>query len=180
MSNFSYTVRRSKRTKRVHIDVHRDGSVVVVGPISVPQSVLDSFVREKSVWVVNQIDFFKNLGFRPLPVSSREDYLRHRDRTRALAEERLCFYNNLYGFSYNKLYIRNQKTCWGSCTAKKNISLNHRILFLPERLRDYIIVHELCHLKELNHSDRFWSLVSRAFPDYRALRNELREYDLYN
>ena len=180
MSDFSYTVQRSKRTKRVHIDVRRDGSVVVVGPASVSQSALDSFVREKSVWVVTQINFFKTLGFRPLPTSSREDYLKHKEQARALAEERLCFFNSLYGFSYNKLYIRNQKTCWGSCTSRKNINLNYRIIFLPERLRDYIIVHELCHLKELNHSEKFWHLVSKVFPDYHTLRNELREYDLYN
>ena len=180
MSNFSYTVRRSKRAKRMHIDVHRDGSVVVVGPAHVSLSVLDSFVRERSPWVVNQIDFFKAVGFRPLPVSSREEYLKHKDQARALAESRLRFYCGLYGVSYNRLYIRNQKTCWGSCTTRKNISLNYRILFLPKRLRDYVIVHELCHLKELNHSEKFWSLVSRACPDYRALRAELRDYDLYN
>ena len=84
------------------------------------------------------------------------------------------FYNEIYQFSYNKIYIKNQKTRWGSCSGKKNLSFNYRILFLPKKLQDYIIVHELCHLKELNHSKRFWSLVARVFPDYQNIRNELR------
>ncbi len=83
-------------------------------------------------------------------------------------EERIKYFNKKYGFHYNKINVKNQKTRWGSCSKKRNLNFNYKILFLPEKARDYIIVHELCHLRELNHSRNFWGLVAKIFPEWRA------------
>lgn len=101
-------------------------------------------------------------------------YLAHKEAARAFVHERLTHFNTLYGFSYKRVAIRNQRTCWGSCSEHGNLNFNYKILFLPPHLADYLIVHELCHLAELNHSSRFWLQVSRACPDYQALKRELK------
>ncbi len=93
---------------------------------------------------------------------------------RALAHARLAHFNQFYGFTYQKVFIRNQKTRWGACSAKGNLGFNYRITYLPPQLADYVIVHELCHLGQFNHSPAFWQLVAHVIPDYKAQRRELR------
>lgn len=111
------------------------------------------------------------------PTSVTKHYLAHKEAARALVHERLVHYNEHYQLSYNRVAVRNQRRCWGSCTSLKNLNFSYRILFLPPELADYIIVHELCHLKELNHSPRFWALVAETIPNYQLHRKALREYD---
>ena len=179
---FPYSVRKDKRARWVRIAVYCDERVVVTSPYGVRQSSLDRFVAERSDWVSEQIADFRRLKRSygvPVRKFGQKDYLENRDRALALAERRLAFYNvGYYGFSYNKVSVRNQKTCWGSCSNTGNISLNYKILYLPRRLRDYVVVHELCHLEEFNHSEQFWALVARVFPDYVRLRKNLQQYDL--
>lgn len=83
-------------------------------------------------------------------------------------------YAQVYGFSYRAITIRNQRTCWGSCSRKKTLSFNYKLIFLPARVQEYVVVHELCHLREMNHSPKFWTLVSQIIPDYTERRRELR------
>lgn len=73
--------------------------------------------------------------------------------------------------------VRDQRTRWGSCSSLGNLNFNYRILFLPQHLQDYLIVHELCHLAEMNHSHRFWARVAEMVPEYRVYRRELRAFD---
>lgn len=93
---------------------------------------------------------------------------------RAHIHARLLYWSQAYGIQHGTVAIRKQKTRWGSCSKSGNLNFNYRLAFLPPRLRDYVIVHELCHIAEHNHSPRFWALVAQAFPDYRVLRAELR------
>lgn len=104
-------------------------------------------------------------------------YQEHKETARALILERLEHYNQHYGYTWNRVAIRNQRRCWGSCTSLNNLNFSYKLLFLPDHLRDYIIVHELCHLKELNHGKQFWALVGEQLPAYRAYRRELRELE---
>ena len=83
-------------------------------------------------------------------------------------------FNQIYGFQYNKINIRNQKTRWGSCSKKGNLNFNYKIALLPEKYADYIVVHELCHLKEFNHSRSFWNLVARTIPDFRERKKRIK------
>lgn len=86
--------------------------------------------------------------------------------------ENIAFEN---GFEYNNIAIRDQSTRWGSCSSKKNLNFNWRLIFAPEDILDYVIVHELCHLKEMNHSKKFWDLVGSIAPNYKQNRLWLRE-----
>ena len=113
---------------------------------------------------------------KPASPRSQATYETHKEAARVLVHERLAALNETYGFAYGRVSIKNQKTMWGSCSRRGNLNFNYRLLFLPPRLADYVIVHELCHLQELNHSRRFWELVSRAIPDYQSCRRELRAH----
>lgn len=103
------------------------------------------------------------------------DYLKYKDKTLILAKERLEYFNTFYNFKYNKVVIRNQKTRWGSCSRKGNLNFNYKIALLPPKSADYIIVHELCHLGEFNHSRNFWNLVSQTVPEYQDIRKSLKK-----
>lgn len=105
---------------------------------------------------------------------TKTEFLRLKDQVLSEVKGRIVYFNSFFGFNFNRVTIRNTKTRWGSCSKKGNLNFNYKIYYLESRLRDYIIVHELCHLKELNHSQGFWRLVEKIFPDYKNLRRELR------
>lgn len=81
-----------------------------------------------------------------------------------------------YGFQVRKITVRDQSSRWGSCSSAKNINLNWRLIFAPRSILDYVIIHELCHTRQMNHSRRFWDLVESIMPSWREKRNWLREY----
>jgi predicted metal-dependent hydrolase len=93
-----------------------------------------------------------------------------------IAKAKVKQWNLYYNFSHRKISVKNQKTRWGSCSKKGNLNFNYKIVHLPENLVNYLVVHELCHLKEFNHSKNFWSLVGQTVPDYKKLRRELRSF----
>ena len=174
----SYKLKRSKRAKRMRLAVYCDGSVVITSPFGIHQSLIEKFLTDKKQWVWDKIKFFKNIDSKAIRTFSHKDYLENKDKALALVHERVRFYNKVYDFSFNKIFIKNQKTRWGSCSYKKNININYKIIFLPEEQQDYIIIHEICHLKEFNHSKKFWSLVKKALPNYEQIKKELRKNEL--
>jgi predicted metal-dependent hydrolase len=93
-----------------------------------------------------------------------------------MAEERIARFGAYYEVRHARVSIRKQKTRWGSASTRGTLSFNYRIIFLPPELADYIVVHELCHLKEMNHSARFWALVAETVPDWKERRKALRRY----
>lgn len=101
-------------------------------------------------------------------------YVAHKELARGIITERVMHWNQFYSFSYGRIAIKNTRRSWGSCSEKKNLNFSYRIVFLPEALMDYIIIHELCHLAELNHSPAFWQQVAKTLPEYKAHRAHLR------
>ena len=170
-----YKHKKSSRAKRVRIAVHCDGNVVVTSPFGVEPSIIEKFIFDKKQWIWSKIQFFKKLGNKTVRTFSRKDYLENKDRALALVQNRIRFFNQIYDFSFNKIFIKNQKTRWGSCSNKQNLNLNYKIVFLTEEQQDYIIVHEICHLKEFNHSKRFWALVEKTIPNYLEIKKGLRK-----
>ena len=175
----SFKLKRSKRAKRMRLAVYCDGSVVITSPFGIEQSIIEKFFADKKQWVWNKIQFFKNVDSKAIRTFSHKDYLENKEKTLALVNERVKFYSNVYEFSFNNIFIKNQKTRWGSCSRKQNLNLNYKIMFLPQKHQDYIIVHEMCHLKEFNHSKKFWALVEKTLPNYLEIKKELRNYELF-
>ncbi len=159
----------------MRVSVYRGGDVRVTVPRSATNLMIDKFLSQHAQWIFKSVQHFKKLPAVTLVSrANRKDYLLHKDAALRLAKERLEYFNKLYGFTYGKVSIKNQKTLWGSCSKSGNLNFTYRIAMLPEKFSDYIIVHELCHRGEFNHSRRFWDLVAKTIPDYEELRKTLR------
>lgn len=174
---FSYSLKRNVRAKRLTVSVYWDGRCVVTAPVWTRKRRIERLVNDKKEWVLKKIDYFKKIPVQKPDKArgSRKEYLKYKEDARMLAEGRLKHFNAMYGFEYKKVYIRNQKTRWGSCSSRGNLNFNYQIALLPAHLSDYVIVHELCHLKELNHGRNFWKLVEETVPNWKECRNELRK-----
>ena len=105
-------------------------------------------------------------------------YAKYKPIAQELANSRISHFNTFYQFKINRIAIKNQKTRWGSCSKKGNLNFNYKIALLPHHLADYVIVHELCHLEQLNHSPKFWALVSKTIPDYKKIKREFKNYSV--
>ncbi len=104
-------------------------------------------------------------------------YRTHKETARTLLTQRVLFYAPLVGVTPGRIAIRDTRRSWGSCSSKGNLNFNYKLLFLPACWRDYIVVHELCHLHHLNHSAAFWAEVGRIMPDYRDRALALRAFE---
>lgn len=121
---------------------------------------------------------------RPASKASQEHYAFHKETTRALVSDRLPSLIEGYRLlgiefkPFGRISIKNARTRWGSCSSKGNLNFSYRLSLLPPHLSDYVIIHELCHLREFNHSSRFWDLVAMLDPDYALHREELKGHSL--
>lgn len=177
-TEIEYKIRKNKRAKRMRLAVYGDASVVVTMPWWANERKVENFIEQKFFWVVQKINFFKNHIDRRPKIDDRKDYLANKEKARAIIEQKIRLFNNMYNFRYRKVAVKNQKTRWGSCSRDGNLNFNYKIIYLSEDLIDYIIVHELCHLKEMNHGRKFWNLVGLAVPKYLSVRKELRKKSL--
>ncbi len=174
----AYIFRRYKLSKRLKLIVQSDATIVVSAPILFSEKRAEKFMHEKSNWLLARIKFFEQQNDKKEIKTSRADYLKQKEKVRKIILEKLKKFNEHYNFEYKRVSIRNQKTRWGSCSQQGNLNFNYRLIYLSDKLFDYVIVHELCHLKEMNHSLRFWRLVAKTVPDYKAIRRELKKEGL--
>ncbi len=171
-----YSIKRSRRSRRITITVKNDASVVVTIPARAPEAMVEHFVVQKTDWIkATQEKMRKRFENKIMLKQSKEDFKENKEAALAFVTERLAFFNTLYNFKYGTIRVRNQKSRWGSCSIRGNLNFNYSIVHLPQELADYIVVHELCHLKEFNHSKNFWNLVAEALPDYDRRRTILKK-----
>lgn len=173
-----YTLKVSKRAKRLRLAVYCDGAFVVTAPRYLQVNIIEKFIIKKSQWVIDKIDYFSSFAQSLKIRNTKAEFHKHREQALEIAEKRTAKFNKIYKFEFNKINIKNQKTRWGSCSKKGNLNFNYKIALLPERLADYIIVHELCHLGQFNHSQKFWNLVAQGIPDYLEIKQELKKSGL--
>lgn len=173
-----YSLKKHKKARHLRLTVRENAEVLVTVPWRIRKQAGVDFLLEKADWVLEKIENLqanKRRSYFPTGIGERENYLKYKKLARKIVEEKLKYFNAFYGFSWGRIFIRNQQTCWGSCSGKKNLNFNYKIIYLSEDLCDYVIVHELCHLGELNHSEKFWELVKKTVPDYRVRRKKLRK-----
>lgn len=173
-----YTLKVSNRARRMRLAIYCDGNFVVTAPTNITSNIVERFIVKKSQWILDKLDYFGSFSKSFIVKNTKADYLKYKLQAQELAEKKVAQFNKIYRFRFNKINIKNQKTRWGSCSKKGNLNFNYKIALLPERIADYIIVHELCHLKEFNHSQKFWNLVERTTPDHNGIKIELNSHDI--
>ena len=168
----NYTLIRSAR-KTVAIQITPAGEVIVRCPKRFPAREAEKFVESKRPWIEAHL---AKLAQRPQePGLSSEELGALARQAAQVIPERAAFFAPLVGVDYGRITIRSQHTRWGSCSAKGNLNFNCLLILCPPEVLDYVVVHELCHRKELNHSPRFWAEVVKVCPDYARHRKWLKE-----
>lgn len=175
----AYTLKKSDKARNMRISANIGGVLIVTIPRNMNERFVEKFIIEKASWILKKIEYFKQFGGVKMLRFSRSHYLKHKEIARELIISRVEYFAVAYGFQYNRVSIKNQKTRWGSCSRRGNLNFNYKIFLLSPDMRDYIIAHELCHLKELNHSRKFWTLVEEIMPDYRVARKALKKQGLF-
>ena len=175
--NITYYKRRSNRAKRVFIKIDVFGDVVVIIPskMHIDQSLIDKLLNENMEWILKNVEKIKDKRSN-IKYTDKDDYLKYKDLALDIIRIKIEYFNTFYNLPLNKISIRNQRTKWGSCSSSGNLSFNYRLCFLPDNLSDYIVVHELCHLAFMDHSQYFWDKVSITIPDYILRRKNMAQY----
>lgn len=181
INNIEITVVRSKR-KTVAIQIGTDLTVTVRAPRSVSEKEIERILREKEAWIVNNLEKMKEKkriyeeiceekALQPLTKEEIEDLAR---KALKYIPQRVEYFSKIVGVNYGRITIRNQRTRWGSCSSKGNLNFNCLLMLAPPEVIDYVVVHELCHRKEMNHSKAFWGEVEKVFPEYKKSVNWLK------
>ena len=173
--DIEYHLIRSNR-RSIGIEVDREGKVTVRAPYSCEKKRIDRFLLEKENWIRQKVKLQKENAMkrqekREMPEAEKKYY---RNLAREVLGARTGYYARKMGVTYGRISIREQKTRWGSCSSAGNLNFNWKLVLMPPELLDYVVVHELAHRKEMNHSPRFWAIVEKELPDYCNRREKLK------
>ena len=171
-------LRKGRRYRRVSLRIARSGGIVVTMPWCVAFSYGLGFALSKREWILKAQKKLSESAIEPYP-----DIEALRQEAREVLPVRVIELSRVYGFAPGRIFIKNNRSNWGSCSAKGNINLNLRLVAIPPALRDYVILHELAHLKYMNHGKEFHSLLGELCrkeldEDERILAKELKKYRL--
>ena len=169
--NVPYEIIKSDR-KTIAIQIKPDGQVVVRCPKRMRIEEARRFVESKADWIE------KHLANRPVQQVEKyapKEIEQLREQARIIVTARVRYYAPIIGVTYGQIAIRTQHTRWGSCSSKGNLNFNCLLALVPPEVLDYVVVHELCHRKEMNHSVQFWKEVERVIPYYKSCKKWLKE-----
>ena len=170
---------RSNR-KSLCIQINGEGDVIVRAPYRVSENRIREFVEEKADWIkknVNQALERKAAREEEAPKFTKEELADLKKQAAVKIGSYLDYYGRLMRVSYGNVTIRSQRTRWGSCSRNGNLNFNCLLMLVPDEVMQYVVVHELCHRKEMNHSPRFWKEVERVLPDYKQYRKWLKDHE---
>ena len=171
MEKMEYTIIRSSR-KTISIQLSPSGEVVVRAPNRMPKRDIERFLEEKRDWIEGHL---RKLPQVP-PKLTEEELEELARNAKEILPEITAHFAPLVGVVYGRITIRAQRTRWGSCSVQGNLNFNCLLMLAPDDVMEYVVVHELCHRKEMNHSARFWAEVERVLPGYRESRRWLKEH----
>ncbi len=169
--------RKSRKAKYLRLSIDSSKIINVTVPRNSSIRNAEKFLQSKIGWIhkhLSKIDNRNNFTLQYIKNSN----IYNKDEAKQIIRDRLNELSIIYKLSFNRSFIRSQKTRWGSCSAKNNINLNIKLIYLPESLLDYVIIHELVHTKIKNHSPLFWEEMTKYYSDPKAIDKKLRKYNL--
>lgn len=166
---------RSRR-KTIAIEIKLDATVLVRAPYFMKDAEIHRFVTEKEAWITEYLKKVRERQKNAEEVQklTMDEVRQLADRALNVIPEKVRYYAKIMGVSYGRITIRNQKSRWGSCSGKGNLNFNCLLMLAPDEVLDYVVVHELCHRIEMNHSKAFWNQVENVMPDYKEKRQWLK------
>ena len=179
-SDIKIEIIRSSR-KTLAIEIRPDMRVIVRAPYQASGSYIERFISDRADWIVKHLRRMEQKNRQcndALPVKklSNNDIKELADKACACIPGRVAHFAPLVGVTYGRITIRNQRTRWGSCSSKGNLNFNCLLMLTPPEVIDYVVVHELCHRKEMNHSQLFWNEVARVLPGYAEQEKWLKTH----
>lgn len=169
---------RSRR-KTISIQIDENLRITVRAPLRMKDAAIQTFIEERSEWIERHLEKMRE---RQEELQTEQAEQLTLSELRALAEDavsyipgRVSFFAREIGVNYGRITIRNQKSRWGSCSSEGNLNFNCLLMLTPAEVIDYVVVHELCHRLEMNHSRYFWTEVERILPDYKKRRKWLKD-----
>lgn len=175
-----YRIIKSRR-KTIGLEISTDLQITVRAPYHLSDARISEFVESKQAWILKHLAIMEDRrAHSPAPAANISDKELEQltANARKVIPERVAYFARIIGVTYGRITIRHQKTRWGSCSSSGNLSFNCMLMATSPELVDYVVVHELCHRKQMNHSPLFWKEVEEILPEYRDLRARLREYRL--
>lgn len=168
---------RSRR-RTLSVEISRDLRVIVRAPLRLPQREIACFLSERAGWIEEHLAQARRrlAAAADLPKLTDAEQQELRRRAKETIPARVEFFAGRLGVSFGRISYRFQRTRWGSCSARGDLSFNCLLLLCPPEVLDYVVVHELCHRRHMDHSGRFWAEVAVMLPDYQARRAWLREH----
>ena len=169
-------VRSSRKTLAVQI--RADGTVIARAPLRMPKDRILRFLSEKASWIcmqqgkMQEREKMRQQACIHLDAAQEKEL---RERAKAVLAQRTAYFARQIGVTYGRITVRDQKTRWGSCSQTGNLNFNFRLILAPSEVLDYVVVHELCHRRQMNHSAQFWQEVAQVLPDYRKRKAWLTE-----
>lgn len=169
--NVPITVIRSNR-KTLAISIKEDLSVTVRAPRRASKTEIERILKEKEQWIQKHIGLMKEKTSRLDEIKENQlteaELKEFKAKAKRIIPERVAVFSKIIGVNYGRISIRSQKTRWGSCSGKGDLNFNCLLMLAPPEVIDYVVVHELCHRKEMNHSKAFWREVEKVIPDYKT------------
>ena len=169
--------KKSRKAKYLRLSIDSSKEIKITIPRNVSLKSAEKFLLSKTDWVRKQLIKIDNRNHYTIQ-NAMNSNLYNKDEAKEILRDRLNELSQIHGLSFNRSFIRSQKTRWGSCSAKNNINLNIKLINLSQELRDYVIMHELVHTKVKNHSQKFWSEMAKYYPDPKVTDKKLRNYNL--
>ena len=173
-----HVIRSAARKKSLSLEISPSGEVLVRAPLRASEAEIRKLIASHAAWIEERLRrrAAENAAAACLPPLTGTELRRLADDAAAYFPPLVSSWASALGVTCGRISIRNQKTRWGSCSAKGNLNFNCLLMLAPPEVRTYVVVHELCHRKEMNHSARFWQAVRTALPDYEKQRAWLREH----